>query len=442
MSGQNKSGWTPVNMRQEGRAQARVEWTPEGDEDPDAQTQSRGQPPAKRAKTAAREPQYRKVREMLNAMKLPTFDDLDALAKEGDGSVPHRIQIIFDACFLLQQGRLPKRQLISDLASVFRHGMAPVYQTAIQEITKKNMDIFRNHAAHYLMGSLSANDKRRALDAGITLDGIPSGAKYFFVESPWRLPEPEPPQEPAAQILVPAAAQIPIEGVHEAIEEVQDLAAVQIPAQPHPAQESHPAQDPRPAPEEIQVPAVQPPARLAADVWNTAISSALVDNFVVTDLRLYNEAVTVTQAAERLHNHLTKLLASIQPTEELSDLLKEINQQDYGTVIATAKLSFDATGILGAKVMIPHKATRIPNVDAVSTPAAAQVLPVAVSPVPVTVVPSQAAPVPVPAPAVPLFPPVPGPGYFPPNHAQYPFPPWVYQQPASYFGFPPTGPPQ
>jgi hypothetical protein len=79
------------------------------------------------------------------------------------------------------------------------------------------------------------------------------------------------------------------------------------------------------------------------------------------------------------------------------------------------------TGILRAKVMIPYKATRILNVNAVLTPTAAQVLPVAVLPVPITVVLSQATPVLVPAPTVPLFLLVLGPGYFLLNHVQYLF---------------------
>jgi hypothetical protein len=65
----------------------------------------------------------------------------------------------------------------SDLTRVFRQGMAPAYQTAIEETTKKNMEIFRNHAMHYLMKSLTADETRRALEAGIRLDGIPSGTK-------------------------------------------------------------------------------------------------------------------------------------------------------------------------------------------------------------------------------------------------------------------------
>jgi hypothetical protein len=45
------------------------------------------------------------------------------------------------------------------------------------------MRIFRDHAAHYLFRSLSAEEKERVLDAGIKLDGILSETKALHVAS-------------------------------------------------------------------------------------------------------------------------------------------------------------------------------------------------------------------------------------------------------------------
>jgi hypothetical protein len=86
-------------------------------------------------KTPARQHEYRRVREMLGAMKIPSFDDLDALRIESGGTVPQRINILYDACMLLNQGYLPIRQQLSDLSSVFRDGVTgKVYQAAIDVI--------------------------------------------------------------------------------------------------------------------------------------------------------------------------------------------------------------------------------------------------------------------------------------------------------------------
>jgi hypothetical protein len=47
-----------------------------------------------------------------------------------------------------------------------------------------------------------------------------------------------------------------------------------------------------------------------------------------------------------------KVMAVAQPTQQLSDLFKEIEQEGYEAAISSAKQSSDAAGIPGAKIMI------------------------------------------------------------------------------------------
>jgi hypothetical protein len=120
---------------------------------------------------------------MLNGIKLPTAKDLNTLRKEANRTVPHRIQVIYDACALLQQGHLPTRRQITDLIRVFRDSLTPAYQTAIKELSDRNIEIFKHHAIHYLIKALTLDETEKALDAGISLDGVLAGPKPLHVQS-------------------------------------------------------------------------------------------------------------------------------------------------------------------------------------------------------------------------------------------------------------------